>query len=334
VAEMPRLLQRKAVMAPSPVLTDGQKIRLAELEPRLRECVSRADFGKAKEIVHEVQTLLRSSGHEIRLLQAKNWLYETALEANQLDFAKSGFIGTIAKTSSKTRLHLEATALLAVCYLKEGDLDSAKPQIAKAVDSVGNIKSTSRRMQFHKRLLARFEEEALLAGMRDKTAKPLKLDEVDSEAIRLVSTATEDAIYDELGKAVPARAKFLLEEIYQNYVLRLPAPERKLLPPPIYEKETKELGKKALVALKRVAWRSLCSKDSEIYKAWNDGLSVVYDKKYIASSIVACFNSVNITVVMLAASAAALAIKFGAETFCELYAPRSLMIDRRDTDQN
>ncbi|AKB03722.1 hypothetical protein VAA049_2489 [Vibrio cholerae] len=33
---------------------------------------------------------------------------------------------------------------------------------------------------------------------------------------------------------------------------------------------------------------------------------------------------------MIAASAAALAIKFGAEVFCETFAPKSMMIERVD----
>lgn len=58
----------------------------------------------------------------------------------------------------------------------------------------------------------------------------------------------------------------------------------------------------------------------------------MYDKKYIAGAIVASFNSVSISAVMIAASAAALAIKFGAEVFCETFAPSSMMIDRKEKE--
>lgn len=59
-------------------------------------------------------------------------------------------------------------------------------------------------------------------------------------------------------------------------------------------------------------------------------MSAVYDKKYIAGAIVASFNSLSISAVMIAASAAALAIKFGVEVFCETFSPNSLMMDRKD----
>ncbi|MGN2251376.1 hypothetical protein ACFWZ1_14995 [Frateuria sp. GZRe14] len=320
-------------MKDSANLSQVQKQRLAVLEPSLRACVAQANVTKAKEVTLEIQKLLRATGHETRLLQAKNWLFEAALEAGEVDFAKKGFKGVFDKTSNKTRVHLEAAALLAICHLREGNLELARPFLAEAVDNVRNIRSERRRRQFHARLLARFQDEAILAGLRNECARPLDLDVVDNKAVTLVREASEDKIYEELGKAVPMRARAYLEEIHQSYVLRLPAPERKFLPPPIREDKNEELGRKTSAALKRVAWRALCSKDSEIYQAWSNGLSVVYDKRYISAAIVACFNSSNIAITMLAASAAALAIKFGAETFCEVYAPRSIMIGRDEVDQ-
>ncbi|RUL73156.1 hypothetical protein [Dyella choica] len=311
---------------PNKPLTEEQKVRLAVLEPRLRACVRTADLRLAKEVAAEIQLLLRPSGHETRLLKAKNWLYETALEANSLEFAKMGFLGTIKKSSTKTRLHLEAVALLAVCHLREGNLEGARPLIENAIRYINNIKSDARRRQFHKRLLGRLEEEGILAGLIDKTKPPLSIDKVSEETLRLVRIETAEEILTELAKSLPPKSLNLLGEIRDVYVLGLPAPERKFLPPPVVE-EKEELGKRASMALKRVAWRALCSPNSEIYKAWSDGLSVVYDKKYITAAIVTAFQSISICITMLAASAAALAIKLGAQTFCEIFAPASVMID-------
>lgn len=311
-------------------LSDDQKNKLAVFEPQLRSCVRSADLNKAKRITAKIQELLRSTGHETRILQAKNWLYETAMEANSLTFAKMGFEGTIQKSSPRTRLHLEATSLLAICYLREGSFERARELIVRAVDNINNIKSDERREQFHKRLIERLEEESILVGLVDKSATPLELQEVDDQAVKLVMTKSENQIYLEMGRAVPQRSVDILADIRDTYTHRLPAPDRKMLPPPITEENKEALGKRASSALKRVAWRAICSPESEIYKAWSQGLSVVYDKKYIASAIVASFNSVNISAIMIAASAAALAIKFGAEIFCETFAPSSMMIERKD----
>lgn len=317
-------------MQSKPILTKEQKEKLAVLEPQLKSCVRSADLGKAKKITAKIQNLLRPTGHETRVLQAKNWLYETAMEANSLTFAKMGFEGTIQKSNPRTRLNLEAASLLAICYLREGNFDKARELIVRSVENINNIASDERREQFHKRLIERLEEESILVGLVDEFSAPLKLKDVDDQAVKLVMTKSENQIYLEMGRAVPQKSVDLLADVRETYTLRLPAPDRKMLPPPISDDNKEELGKRASSALKRVAWRAICSPESDVYKAWSQGLSVVYDKKYIAGAIVASFNSVNISAVMIAASAAALAIKFGAEVFCETFAPSSLMIDRND----
>ncbi len=252
------------------------------------------------------------------------------MEAGNLSYARMGFEGTIQKCSPSTRLYLEAISLLSICYLRENNIPKARESITKAVASVGNIKSELRRKQFHRRLLGRLEEESILAGLKDLSAKPLDIEEVNKEAINLVMTKSENQILIELGKALPSKTLDLLVEIRSTYQHRLPAPDLKYLPPPLTEESKEELGKRADTALKRVAWRALCNPKSDIYKAWNDGLSVVYDKKYITTAVLAAFGSFSITATMIAASVIALAIKFGAEVFCESYAPNSLMIDRKD----
>lgn len=252
------------------------------------------------------------------------------MEANNFHYAALGFEGTINKSNPSTRLNLEATALLGICYLREGNLPKARQLITRAVQSISNIKSDERRTQFHKRFLQRLEEESILSGLIDKTSKPLDIEEVNNQAIQLIKTKSEGEILTEMGKAVPNNSLSLLDEIRETYQLRLPASDRRCLPAPLTEKSKEELGKRASSALKRVAWRALCNPDSEIYKAWNQGLSVVYDKKYIATAIVTTLGSYSITATMIAASAVALAFKFGAEVFCETFAPESLMIDRKD----
>lgn len=311
-----------------PPLTAEQKEILSKLEPQLRQCVVTADFEKAKQLTARIQALLRPSGHETRLLQAKNWLYEVALEANSITFAKMGFEGTLQKSSPKTRLYLEAISLLAICYIREKNMVKARELISVAVESISNISSDERRKQFHRRLIARLEDECILIGLVKEGGEPLNVDEVDSEAVKLIMTKSQDQILTEMGQAVPKKSVDLLSQVREAYKLSLPAPDRKFLPPPVNEESKRELGARANSALKRVAWRAICSPSSDIYKAWSQGLSVVYDKKYIAGAIVVAFNSVSITTMMLAASAAALAIKFGAEVFCETFAPDSLMIER------
>lgn len=313
-----------------PPLTKRQKDQLAILEPELQACVRTGDLDKAKQIAGKIQQLLRPTGHETRLLHAKNWLYECAMESNKLTYAKMGFEGTRKIVSPRTRVHLEATSLLGICYLREQNIDKAKELIIEAVENINNIKSRDRRKQFHRRLLVRLEEESILSGLVDKSGGKLDIDEVDKETVKLVISKSENQILIELGSSLPAKSIDILEQVRSTYQNRLPAPDRQLLPPPLTEEKKEELGKRASSALKRVAWRAICNPESEIYKTWSQGLSVVYDKKYIAGAIVASFGSFSISATMIAASAAALAIKFGAEVFCETFAPQSMMINRKD----
>jgi hypothetical protein len=314
----------------TPPLSKEQSQKLAILEPQLKLCVRSANLQRAKEITTKIQLLLRPTGHETRLLKAKNWLYETAMEANSITYAKLGFEGTIKKSNEGTRLNLEATSLLAICYMREKNLERARSLIIKAVKSIGVIKSEDRRKQFHKRLMERLEEESILIGLKDETGTPLDILKVDQEAIYLIMNKSEDQILMEMGKAVPQKSIDLLKDIRATYQLTLPKPDIKFLPPPITEESKLELGKRASSALKRVAWRAICNPESEVHKAWSQGLSAVYDKKYITGAIVASFGSFSISATMLAASAVALAIKFGVEVFCETFAPSGLMIDNQD----
>ena len=80
------------------------------------------------------------------------------MEGGQLEFAISGFEGVRKLMSDDTRTHLEATALLGICYLRKGNIDLAKKHLQETVRKINNIQSDKRRRQFHKRLLARIEE--------------------------------------------------------------------------------------------------------------------------------------------------------------------------------
>jgi len=317
-------------MSKPPPLTQKQKSILSLLEPQLKLCVVTANFPSAKAIAAEIQELLRPTGHETRLLQAKNWLYETAMESNNIGFAKRGFKGTIEKSSPRTRLHLEALSLISICYLREKNLNKAKTYITRTVGCINNIKSTERRRQFHNRLITRLEEESILIGLKGNVDNLLDVSQVDSETIKLIKTKSEEEILMDMGRSIPEKSVDLLNQVRNAYQLALPAPDRHRLPPPIDTDDPKELGIRTNSAIKRVAWRAICNPESELYQAWSQGLSIVYDKKYISGAIVAAFNSWSITIVMLAASVAALAIKFGAEVFCEKFYPEAMMIDRTD----
>jgi len=307
-------------------LTEEQKQKLAILEPKLREAADSRDFEKAKAISLSIQNVLRPTGHETRLMQNKNRLFEVAMESGNLGTAISGFLGVRQKVSRRTRLYLEATALLAICYLRKRDLNSARPYMVEALSCENNIKSESKRSVFKVALAKRFEEEALLASLSVGEAEYLDIDKIQEEAGKLIYSKHEDEILELLGATVPEGALDFVQEVRDESMGLLTYDEKKKLPSPDYFKERKKLGKGILSAFQAVIWRSLCDKESEVYKMWfTDGMKAVLDKKYLTVSIATALAGLNAGVYAIAVYLTALLVKIGLETFCNVYKPDNLM---------
>lgn len=92
-------------------LTEKQKECLRILEPKLNQAVCTRDYKTAKILVKDIQDLLRSTGHIVRLAQSKNKLFELATDLEEFDFAVMGLNSNSNVLNSNTRTHLETTAL-------------------------------------------------------------------------------------------------------------------------------------------------------------------------------------------------------------------------------
>jgi len=314
-------------MSRPPKLTDHQKEQLKILEPALRNAVKLGQYQQAKKVTSKIQKLLRPTGHETRLMKSKNWLFEAAMEAGELNKAESGFIGIRKKMNKRTRIYLEATALLAVCYLRKDSIDKAEPLMEEVLQNKHVIRSDRTRKQFKLNVIQRFEEEAALANLRNQGAESLDVDEVQNEAGTLVqSSTTDEELYRRLGHSLPKSVSHQILRIEKFAQKKLPAHEFKFLPDPQEKIQDEEVGKTVFSSLKRVIWRSLCDKESDIYKAWyNNGMAMVLDKKYLTTVIVTSISGMGIGIKALAVSAAALVIKLGIEVYCDRYKPAGIM---------
>jgi len=309
-----------------PPLTDAQKQRLARLEPLLSNAARTGDFKSAKALTAELQGILRPTGHHMRLFQSKNWFFESALEAGKIGLARQGFEGIRASVSPTTRLYLEATALLAVCHLRDGDIEAAKPYMAEVLANTEVIQSDFQRRVFKRRLIDRFNEEAVLASLRKCGTDHLDPDELEIDAGQLIQTKTEDEMFLSMGELTPEHSVDILLRIEEFALKQLPEGDLRYLPGPKERTERREVGKIVFGSFKRTLWRSLCDPESDIYQAWfHQGMGVVLDKKYIGSAVVATFSGLGIGIKALAVSATALLIKFGLEVFCDVYQPEALM---------
>ena len=311
-------------------LSPLQRDQLAKLQPALRDCLQSADLPEAEKITKKIVSLLTPSGHKTKILQCKNWLFECALEAGEIQYAISGFTGIRKLVSDKTRTHVEATALLGICFIRAGKIEEAKIYLKEAYAAVNKISSTARRQQFQRRFLERVEHECILAGLGNDAVEKLDLDEVHGIAVSLIQNKSTDEISEIIGKALPGESLLFLKTVRSYVVLQIPDADRKLLMPPKEAEKPVVIGKKASVAFKRVAWRSLCSPQSEVYKLWTSSLTAVCNGKLITAAVVTSFSGLKIGDITLAAAISALAMKFSAEVFCERFAPESVMIHISD----
>jgi len=312
-----------------PKLTDSQKRRLKHLESALRDAVEIGKLQRAELLTHEIQEMLRPTGHEARLMQAKNWLFEAAMEAGNIGYAISGFEGVRKKVSHATRLYLEATALLAICYLRKGDIKKAQPLIDEALSSLKNIRTDNQRRNFRVSIVKRFEEEGMLAALREIGAQPLNIDEIYLDASAVAEKKTKEEIIILLGESTPPSVVHFLERVSMISKKQLSYKEVLFLPSHQIDQKPLKLGQRVFSSLKHVVWKSLCDPESSVYKLWfTSGMTVVFDKKYLTTAIATTLAGYKVGAYGMVVYFGALVLKMGLEVFCDVYKPKPLMGSR------
>lgn len=314
---------------PSPKLTDIQKKRLAYLEPRMKNAVRMRDYALAKTIALDIQNLLRRTGHEIRLMQSKNWLYEGAIEAGEYSVAEQGLKAIRKKVSTNTRLYLEATALLVICYLRQGKTECAEPYMAEVLNNDKAIRSEAKRTEFRLHIIKRFEEEGVLSAISNTAPKEYP----DSKAVQdeagylLMQNTSDVELYRRIGIASPPGVFGIILKIDDFSRKRLPMHEIKLLPAPDDMKKQEKVGVTVAEALKRRLYAAICDKESEIYQAWvKQGLGAVLNKVYIGGAVTTMLVNMSAGTMALAVPLAALVLKLGVEVWCDVNQPKDVML--------
>lgn len=315
-------------MPTPPPLTQAQKDRLAVLEPALRAAVYAADYRRAKVFAADIQSLLRATGHETRLMRSKNWLFEAALNAGELNTAELGFRGVRAKTAESTRVHLEATALLVVCLLRQQKVSEAEPLITKVLEGKA-IKDADRRRHFIESVAARYQLESYMSSVRDLAHESLNVDEIDAAAIEAVKTKSDDELYTQIASAIPREVIEVVYRVDRAARKQLTMKEVRFLPSPAAIEKKVEHGRSFFASLKLVIWKALCDPQSEIYKAWyTNGMAHVLSKKYYAMAITAALVDIGFAAKAVAVPATALLMKLGIEVYCERFKPEEILDGR------
>lgn len=311
-------------------LTDDQLAALRPLERRLKEAVRAGAPENAVEIAAEIQTLFPHDRRHHRLLRAKLWAFEACMDANRLTYATNGFVGVRKLAGASTRLYLEASSLLAICYLRQKKISQAKRLIREVVGKINNITSDRTRRQFQKRLIERVEEECILAEMIGTHSGEMDQAAIHEKAVLLLQRSSDDEIFALIGNSVPTGSVRLLQDVRDYSVKQLPPPDRKLLPPPEKAAEPRELGKTTFAILRRIIWKAICAPDSGIYKLWSKRVPKVFNAGYFAAAVVTTLGDFRIGAPVVASGVLALIMKYSAEEFCDLAKPKGLMIDQNE----
>lgn len=313
-------------------LTEQQKKRLKILQPQFKKAIEQKDIKSAKVVMKDIQEVLALTNNTTKQAEVKSHLFELALELEDFDFAIKGFIGIRQLINNNTRIYLEATVLLAICYLRIENYDSAKPLIQEALRNDKVIKSQRTRILFKKGIIERFDEEVALYSLKDPRNRIMfEIDDLEHDAITMIQTKSEDELFESLGQNTPQFTKHLIFEIDSFSKKQLSFTERKLLPSSEEKIKDKEAGKTVFSSFKRVIYNSICDPKSEVYKAWyTNGMSAVLDKKYLITAIAGAFAQMNICIKGLIVSAIALVIRFSLDVYCEHNKPKSILDIRKE----
>ncbi|SNV40829.1 Uncharacterised protein [Chryseobacterium taklimakanense] len=312
-------------------LNDTQKNRLKKLKPQFENAIREKNFTNALVIFKDIQELLLQNNNKTLLARYKNWIYELALDVEEYSFAERGLIGVRKDVKFNTRLYLEATALLAICYLRILKVENAKPLIKEVLNNSEVIKTERTRKIFNKEIIQRFDEEIALFSLKEKNAKQFGVEEIETDIGFLVATKTESELFGMLGKSVPLNTKNLLYEVDSFAKNQLPYTERKLLQTSDELMKDEEAGKTVFKSFKRTIYNSICDQKSQVYKMWNEKIvGAVFDIKYLIGAITLALNNASIGIKALIVTAAAIVIRFGLDVYCEHYKPKGLMETRKE----
>lgn len=310
-------------------LPEKTLVKLRELEPKLRRAAKYGQFNEAERIIKEIQRHFVNDRSHCRILQAKNWYFQAALEDNRIDYAISGFESVRVRANENTRTYLEATVLLGICYLRKKEIDAAKKYIREAILSINNVPSDQRRNQLQRRIVERVEFESILGQLSMDSPDHIDPDKLHEEAVKLLKTKSDEEIFGLIGASVPQDALKLIEGIKDYSIKLLPIRDQKLLAPtgPL---SNVTFGKKVVETVKRIGWRAICDPNSQIYNLWKNQVPEVFNKGYFASAIAATCAKFSIGLPILAVGVVAILMKYSAEEFCERFQPRDIMIYRTE----
>lgn len=154
-------------------LNPVQDKRAKKLSAALREAVRNADYGNAKLIFHDYHSLLHVFGDKskTRLLKARLWVWEAAIEAREFQEARKGLSIVLDRLNENTRGYLETLKLLTVLEIRAGNIQLAGEHAKTVVQNITAIRTEKTRREFHEDFIDRIKQEVTIYLLREKQPK-------------------------------------------------------------------------------------------------------------------------------------------------------------------
>lgn len=146
-------------------------LRIENLLPQFKKALRKRDLNNSKYLIGEIQPLLKALNKNAKLIELRNLLFELAMDTGEYLYAIDGFTANRNLINKNTRLHLEATALLAITHIRNENIPAANPLIAEVLKNYKVIKSKSTRQKFNREIIQRFNKESVLMIQRRYTTK-------------------------------------------------------------------------------------------------------------------------------------------------------------------
>jgi hypothetical protein len=310
-------------------LNQGDAKRYRQLSVEFDEALNNRDIDKAKRIIATITPILRGSGQEAKLNKFKIAYFELLLDMGDVEKAASGARGIMQRMPVKTRTHLEAAFLYAICHFRKGEIQTAETLIGYVMKNESAISSLDRRIEFKRVVGERAEVEGLMAHMKGLGMENLDCERVAQRANKLVKKSKKELI-NQLGDAAPGEAVLFTRKLRDSSRRLLPYNERLRIMDKDQELESEQVGVKLMDAFKRQLFDSLCNPKSDTYKNYFDRpLKGVAWSTPLAAHIVQYLKQQGMCWWGLAVPLVALFVKIGVGTFCERSRPQRLMVDRR-----
>lgn len=101
------------------------------------------------------------------IMRSRTRFYEHIIELNDLHFAIGGLLSHRKELPSNTKVYVETTLLVVICFIRLYEIEKARPYIKEILTNETVIKPTKSSRLFRQKIVNRFNEEVILSVLKN-----------------------------------------------------------------------------------------------------------------------------------------------------------------------